>query len=1183
MASTSVGEKYRSSGFRPNYPILIVPGLCCSVLEVVESPHEPWIGKRIWLDMSMIGLDKVLDNIPLFGRRQKRKKEKKDKRRSRELSISGPTNCRRVDGDMSYGVLENSPYSGFKTFDLETGEEVEMAAVDQDVKRRWIEHIVLGPDNISDPPGIRVRPVKGLKGCAYLDPRLKKFSYVWGPFIETLQGVGYDDTNLKAATYDWRLPPGQLEVRDGLFTEMKGMVEQLYEDNNKRQVVLMGHSLGTRCLSYFLRWAEKHCGREWTSKYVHTYIAIGPLFLGAPKSIRATISGERMGLDAFLYPEEGVRMTRNVGSSPWMYPIKLKSYGLRSFCFVRNERGDHISATTEEAMRRGDCYGCHKLYLDHYVADDCVGSEHEDAEAPPVDRMYAIYGVNLRTECLYFFKPSTGKDPVTKLVLDPEGYMQHYKCSNGIGYETKRTPQPDGRSVSGDGTVPYASLAHCRKWQGRDDIDVRITELEKCEHRDILKDKRFVKHMIDYVCFPPPPILLPEGFKDTTFAARLAAKGTRKTSYKIHLTRKGIDIVSRRKDQKTSARYLEVESVELTPGKENEFTIRLDGQSAAKPYVCDSATTLVTELSARRRYVQCLLATASKSGESHEARDEHGQTELHRAVSASDLQSTQSLFAQSPPADVNAVDNNGWSALHIASYNADLVLVEELLKREDIEVNMVSKDGTTPLHYLCRLSAAQCESLAEKEFNVKLMGILERMRSLGLNVNLQKNNGETALHQALSRVRVDVVKWLVAHGANVNCRTQQGDTPLHYAIMVQSEPLIRYLVECGADKHSRNSDQKTPLGLARETSKELFAAVCGVDVSTLKETSEAQDEYGQTALHKAAFDGRTDQVFELVNKGADPNILDKNGWTPLHGAASNGHLDCVLLILGAPTLDVNAGSKNQTNALHLLVRLNRQGVEKQKSEQSWDMFVNRGGDVNVRNRSLETPLHQAVLRDNLHAAAWLLDHGADVDPAQKRGDTPLHYAVRNRCRPMISLLLEYDADPELKGCEGTVMEMVDKIDPEMRALFEDNTDSADCSTPRTPDLVIGDSSGEESMPRLSREGEFSHKLGVRTHRRKKSRDSGKGMVSIQRLSREIEAVRASKEEEKSQLFAASSDDGTVTATVSATSAKVSAASDNVSLKAVNSALVNAYRKQAKARLQRNEALTTQVELLREAL
>jgi len=60
--------------------------------------------------------------------------------------------------------------------------------------------MVMAADHVSDPQGIRVRPVRGLDGCAYLDPKMKAFSYVWGPFFEVLQGIGYNDTNLQAAT-----------------------------------------------------------------------------------------------------------------------------------------------------------------------------------------------------------------------------------------------------------------------------------------------------------------------------------------------------------------------------------------------------------------------------------------------------------------------------------------------------------------------------------------------------------------------------------------------------------------------------------------------------------------------------------------------------------------------------------------------------------------------------------------------------------------------------------------------------------------------------------------------------------------------------------------------------------------------------------------------------------------------
>jgi hypothetical protein len=78
-----------------------------------------------------------------------------------------------------------------------------------------------------------------------------------------------------------------------------------------------------------------------------------------------------------------------------------------------------------------------------------------------------------------------------------QGSIAGYKCHNGIAYETRKTPQADGRAASGDGTVPYASMAYCKKWKSSESTRVLVTELDKCDHRDILKDARFV----EYVCF----------------------------------------------------------------------------------------------------------------------------------------------------------------------------------------------------------------------------------------------------------------------------------------------------------------------------------------------------------------------------------------------------------------------------------------------------------------------------------------------------------------------------------------------------------------------------------------------------------------------------------------------------------------------------------------------------------
>lgn len=137
--------------------------------------------------------------------------------------------------------------------------------------------------------------------------------------------MGYEEgRNLNAASYDWRLPPSELERRDQYFTKTTKMVEEMYEKNKQTPVVIVCHSLGCRVGHYWLNFALERKGRAWIDKHVHTYMPVGAPHLGASKSIRAQITGDQMGLpETFLAKEEALAFGRSLGSGPWMFPRDL--------------------------------------------------------------------------------------------------------------------------------------------------------------------------------------------------------------------------------------------------------------------------------------------------------------------------------------------------------------------------------------------------------------------------------------------------------------------------------------------------------------------------------------------------------------------------------------------------------------------------------------------------------------------------------------------------------------------------------------------------------------------------------------------------------------------------------------------------------------------------------------------
>lgn len=265
-------------------PILIIPGFMSSGLEIKESSNRGWEGKRLWLNLSSIGISAMY-----FGKAQKR-----------------------------------TIYS-----DLDDSDEHDEEARQANVKSKWLKHILLDSDQESDPPGIKVRAIPGLEGVDYVTPGpiTSHLSYVFGPVINSLKEKGYNSeggkTNLMAAPYDWRLAPSTMEERDQYFTNTMNTIETLYNNNGSTPVVLLCHSLGTKVGHYLLNFALDKKGQNWIDEYIHTYMPVAAPHLGAPKGMRGLIAGDKMSLDTFLSDEEAIFLSRSLGSEAWMIPSDL--------------------------------------------------------------------------------------------------------------------------------------------------------------------------------------------------------------------------------------------------------------------------------------------------------------------------------------------------------------------------------------------------------------------------------------------------------------------------------------------------------------------------------------------------------------------------------------------------------------------------------------------------------------------------------------------------------------------------------------------------------------------------------------------------------------------------------------------------------------------------------------------
>ncbi|CAN9432399.1 unnamed protein product [Alternaria alternata] len=115
----------------------------------------------------------------------------------------------------------------------------------------------------------------------------------------------------------------------------------------------------------------------------------------------------------------------------------------------------------------------------------------------------------------------------------------------------------------------------------------------------------------------------------------------------------------------------------------------------------------------------------------------------------------------------------------------------------------------------------------------------------------------TALHYSANRHRAGMVKYLIKKGANVTITSIRGQTAFHVAI------------------HRRSL----------ETSKILLRYLGAADVNT-------KDDCGQTALHLACYhDAPTEIILGMLAAGADANVKDLVGTTPLNISENIGNLE----------------------------------------------------------------------------------------------------------------------------------------------------------------------------------------------------------------------------------------------------------------------------------------------------
>lgn len=339
--------------------------------------------------------------------------------------------------------------------------------------------------------------------------------------------------------------------------------------------------------------------------------------------------------------------------------------------------------------------------------------------------------------------------------------------------------------------------------------------------------------------------------------------------------------------------------------------------------------------------------------------------------------------------------------------------------------------------------------------------------------NTTKIDGTTPLMQAIYERDTEVafIAELIAAGANISASNRYGVTPIFLAARRGETEVMRLLLNAGANPRSTNPESETVLMTAAKTGNAeilemllsgteeltLFAAADpnaiegwkgqtalmwaaalghheavnvlvahGADLDQHSAfiniaTVDANHFQGgfvysrlprgrMTALHFAVRQGQYDSVKTLIELGADIDILEDDGVTPLLMATVNGHMDIAGLLLDSGA-DPNISDKWGRTVLFIATDMHTIDANPRPAP----LLVDTLTSVDIVKLALAKGAKPGpLLTRGLPAWATI---GGDHNPILQEGSTPFFRSVMSGDLELMAILIAAGADPTLGTAE----------------------------------------------------------------------------------------------------------------------------------------------------------------------
>jgi len=266
---------------------------------------------------------------------------------------------------------------------------------------------------------------------------------------------------------------------------------------------------------------------------------------------------------------------------------------------------------------------------------------------------------------------------------------------------------------------------------------------------------------------------------------------------------------------------------------------------------------------------------------------------------------------------------------------------------------------------------------------------------------------------------------LLDSGVNINQIDGNGATPLMWATYNGNLNLVKFLIDRNADYSLRgviyDESESYYYGslLALSAGKKYFDLTkyfveeLKLDINQREYSIYYNVDTGWTPLQWAVSENNIEIMDYLLQKGADPNICDQQGYAPIFLSIIGNEVDITRkLIDSGANISYRVPPENEDyggfTAIHFASFTD-------SAENMIQLLLDNDADINDQvTDSLYyggySPLHFAILIENMGNFKYLLDHDADLSIKDAAGYTPLLTAIDYELSDFVTELLKNDVD-----------------------------------------------------------------------------------------------------------------------------------------------------------------------------